>query len=261
MHSQLIEGLPFQSFGLCIAIGVLIAWKIAERLWRSDEIGNLIFLLLISGLIGARLTHVIEFYYEDGFDINPLSAFKVWQGGLVFYGGFIAGAISFVIWCVIKGREFLKVADVLCVAIPIAHAFGRIGCFLHGCCWGKVSDSALAVRFPAHSPVWFARRANDFSTHSLPVLPTQLFEAVALLILFGILYAIYKKFKAYTAAMYMIGYSVIRFGMEFLRDDKRPELFGLSSAQIVSLLLFAVGCIFIEWEWSKKNGKSSCDNR
>ncbi len=260
MHSQLIEGLPFQTFGLCIAIGVLMAWKLAEHLWRDIEIGNLIFLLLISGLVGARLTHVIEFFKEDGFDVNPLSALKIWQGGLVFYGGLIAGAVSFTLWCLVKRRDFLKIADVLCVVIPLAHAFGRIGCFFHGCCWGKVSDSVFAVRFPAHSPVWAFRRASDFSTHSLPVLPTQLFEAAALLLLFAVLLLIYRRVRAYTAAVYMMGYSLIRFGIEFLRDDKRPEMFGLSSAQLVSLVLFCFGCLFMLWSYLK-NGKSAHNNK
>ena len=260
MHSQLIPGLPIQSFGLCIAIGVMLAWMVIEKLYKRPEASNLVFVLLISGLIGARLTHVIQFWTEDGFDKNLMSAFEIWNGGLVFYGGLIAGALAFTIWCVIKKPDVLNLADVLCVGIPLAHAFGRLGCFFHGCCWGKVSDSALAVTFPANSPVWFVHRSSDYALRSIPVLPTQLFEATALLILFGVLLLIYRKFKGYTAAIYMMGYSIIRFFMEFLRDDPRPEMYGLSSAQNVSIILFILGIAFFIWSYVR-NAKSTSNNR
>lgn len=260
MHSQLISGFPIQTFGLCVATGIFLAWMVVERLYKRPELSNLVFVLIISGLIGARITHVVQYWHEDGFDRNFAAAFQIWNGGLVFYGGLIAGAIAFAVWCFLKRPNILHLANVLCVGIPLGHAFGRIGCFFHGCCWGKVSDSALAVTFPSRSPVWGAHRASDFASRSLPVLPTQLFEAAALLILFAVLFFVYKKFKNYTAGLYMIGYSVIRFFMEFLRDDPRPELYGLSSAQNVSICLFVLGIVVSVWSYLK-NAESSFNNR
>lgn len=260
MHSQLIPGLPFQSFGLCVALGIFLAWMVVEKLYKRPEMSNLVFILIVSGLVGARITHVIEYWHADGFDKNFLAAFEIWNGGLVFYGGLIAGALAFAAWCWVKRPDILRLTDILCVGIPLGHAFGRIGCFCHGCCWGKVSGSPLAVTFPALSPVWGAHRASDTAARSLPVLPTQLFEAAALFVLFAVLIFIYKKYKAYTAGVYMMGYAVIRFFIEFLREDPRPEAFGLSSAQNVSLVLFAVGIAFFIWSYLR-NAKSSSDNR
>lgn len=260
MHSQLISGFPIQTFGLCVATGILLAWLVVEKLYRSSELSNLVFALIVTGLVGARLTHVVQYWHDDGFDRNIMSAFQIWNGGLVFYGGLIGGALAFAVWCFIRRPDVLRLADVLCVGIPLGHAFGRIGCFFHGCCWGKVSDSALAVTFPANSPVWGAHRAGDFAARSLPVLPTQLFEAAALLVLFAVLLLVYRKFRGYTAGVYMIGYSVIRFFMEFLRDDPRPEMCGLSSAQNVSILIFVLGIGFSVWSYLR-NAKSASDNR
>ncbi len=260
MHSQLISGFPIQTFGLCVATGIFLAWMTVEKLYKRPELSNLVFALIITGLIGARLTHVIQYWHEDGFDRDFAAAFQIWNGGLVFYGGLIGGALAFAVWCAVKRPDVLHLADVLCVGIPLGHAFGRIGCFFHGCCWGKVSESALAVTFPANSPVWAAHRSGEFASRSLPVLPTQLFEAAALLLLFAALLLLYRKFKGFTAGAYMIGYSVIRFFMEFLRDDPRPEMCGLSSAQNVSILLFVLGLGFIGWSLFR-NAKSSSDNR
>ena len=198
MHSQLIPGLPIQSFGLCISIGVLLAWRVLSWLYKKEDMGNFLFILVFAGLIGARMTHVIEFYHEDGFDKNVLSVFQLWKGGLVFYGGLVSGAIAFLVYCFVKKLSVKAMADLIVVVIPLAHAFGRVGCFMHGCCWGKVSSSVFAVTFPAHSPVWLAHRASDIAPRSLGVLPVQLFEASFLLILFALLVFIYRRFGRYT---------------------------------------------------------------
>ena len=260
MHSQLIPGLPIQSFGLCIALGVLLSWQILQRLYKKEDMSNLLFLLVFAGLIGARITHVIEYWEEDGYARNPLAIFEIWKGGLVFYGGLVAGAAAFLSWCSIKGRSIAEMANTVAVVVPLAHAFGRLGCFFHGCCWGKVSSSCLAVTFPAHSPVWAAHRASDYAARSLPVLPVQLFEATLLLVLFGLLAFLYKRLGKYTAAAYLIGYSFIRFFTEYLRDDIRPEMFGLSSAQNFSLVMFAFGIVLLAWTYFR-NEKSACHNR
>lgn len=260
MHSQLIPGLPIQSFGLCIAIGVLLAWRVLSWLYKKEDMGNFLFILVFAGLLGARVAHVIEFYREDGFDRNILSVFELWKGGLVFYGGLVSGAIAFMAYCRAKHLPMKDMANLVAVVIPLAHAFGRLGCFFHGCCWGKVSTSAFAVTFPAHSPVWMAHRASDYAARSLGVLPVQLFEASFLLLLFALLVFVYRRSKDYTASVYFMGYALIRFFTEFMRDDTRPEIFGLSSAQNFSVLLFVCG--FAIWCITfLKDEKSSCHNR
>jgi phosphatidylglycerol:prolipoprotein diacylglycerol transferase len=260
MHSQLIPGLPIQSFGLCVAVGVLLSWMLVERLSGRKDLGNLVFALVAAGIVGARIVHVVEYWHADGFDRNFLSVFSIWNGGLVFYGGLVASAVVFAVWCAVKRPDVLALADVLCVGLPLGHAFGRIGCFFHGCCWGKVSDSFLAVTFPAGSPVWAAHHASPYAPRSLPVLPTQLFEAAALFALFAALLLLWRRRRGYTAAAYMLGYGVIRFFMEFLRDDERPFALGLSSAQLFSFALIAAGAAFMAWSVCR-DVKRSRDNR
>lgn len=264
MHPHLIPGLPFQTFGACIAAGILLCWTLVERLSGRKDLGTLIFLLVAAGVAGARVAHVVEYWHADGFDRNFASAFQVWTGGLVFYGGLTAGVLTFTGWCLWKKADALALADLLCVVIPLGHAFGRIGCFFYGCCWGKASDSPLAVAFPAHSPAWVAQVQSGLISPraplAMPVLPTQLFEAAALLVLFAALLSLYRRRKAWTAATYLCGYGVIRFCLEFLRDDDRPVWGGLSSAQNFSFLLIAAGIACFIWSF-KRHGQRPSDHR
>lgn len=264
MHPHLIPGLPIQTFGACIAVGILLCWTLIERLSGRKDIGTLVFALVLSGVVGARVAHVVEYWHADGFDRNFAAAFQIWNGGLVFYGGLIAGVLMFLAWAFRKKEDVLSLADLIVVVLPLGHAFGRLGCFFFGCCWGKVSDSALAVSFPARSPAWTAQvQAGLISTHAphaLPVLPTQLFESAALFALFGLLYFLYRRYRAWTAATYLVGYGVIRFCLEFLRDDDRPVWGGLSSAQNFSFLLIAAGIAFFIWT-TKRHGQRTPDHR
>lgn len=252
MHSQLIPGLPIQTYGLCVAAGALLAAYAMDKISRRRDGGNLVMMLLFAGLAGARIAHVIEYWHEDGFDRDFLSVFALWRGGLVFYGGLAGAAIALAIHCAVKKESLLSAADRIAVVLPLAHAFGRIGCFFHGCCWGKVSQSRLAVTFPAGSPVWFAHRAGPDAARSLPVLPVQLFEAAALLVLFAVLLLAYRRFKAHTAAGWLAGYGILRFFLEYLRADVRPSLWGFSSAQLVSIVLVAAGIALFAATFRKK---------
>lgn len=241
MHSTLIPGLPVQTFGLCVAIGVYLAWIVAERLSLRKDIGSLICILALAGIAGARAAHVVEYWREEAFAAKPLSVFAVWNGGLVFYGGLVAAGIAFCVWCRAKKLNLPEMADLVAVTIPLAHACGRVGCFFHGCCWGKVTTSAFGVTFPAGSPPYFAHHASRTAARSLPLVPVQLIESAALLCLFALLLWVYRRKKAWTAALYTTGYAVIRFFTEFLRDDTRPEFSGFSSAQLFSIVLAAAG--------------------
>ena len=107
MHSTLIPGLPVQTFGLCVAIGVYLAWIVAERLSLRKDIGSLICILALAGIAGARAAHVVEYWREEAFAANPLSVFAVWNGGLVFYGGLVAAGIAFCVWCRAKKLNLL----------------------------------------------------------------------------------------------------------------------------------------------------------
>lgn len=249
--------LSIKTYGFCMALGFLAAWHVVawmcRRMGRSPEaLSNLLIGLMVSGVVGSRAAYVIE-HWQREFAANPVQIVRVDQGGLMFYGGLILAIGYFVGWCIFKKEKIFKWADVLAVVIPLGHAFGRVGCFFYGCCYGKLSDSPLAVTFPRGSPAWYeqlnAGLVKSSSTAALPVLPTQLFEAAAVLALFGVLLAVHRRFWAnhegFTTGCYFVGYAIVRFGIEFLRGDPRAAVGPFSISQTISLGLLAVGFSFI----------------
>lgn len=253
MHPDLfsIGFLHVKTYGCCMALGFLIAWQVLAHLCgrvgrRFEALGNLLVALMVSGIVGSRIAYVIE-HWQTEFAAHPIDVVRIDQGGLMFYGGFILAAIVFGLWCAAKRESPLAVADLLCVAIPVGHAFGRIGCFFYGCCYGKQSASSLAVSFPRGSPAWYeqlnAGEIASSATQSLPVLPTQLFEAAANLALFAALFFVYRKFRRGTAAAYLVGYAVIRFAMEYVRGDPRAAVGPFSISQTISLALLVAGVL------------------
>jgi len=257
MHPDLIPGLPIKTYGFCMALGFLAAWQVLSWLCRRtgrqiEPLSNLLMLMMFSGIVGARLEYVREFWDKE-FASNPLSAFKVWNGGLVFYGGLILAIAVFVVWCRVRRERMAPVADLFVTVIPLAHAFGRVGCFFFGCCYGCRSEGACAVAFPRHSPAWYAQKEagliSDSASTALPVLPTQLFEAAAVLCLFAVLMFVFlrnwRRRPGFTMGCYLAGYGCIRFGIEVLRDDMRQIIGALSIGQVVSIGLFFAGITFI----------------
>ena len=257
MHPDLIAGLPIKTYGFCMALGFLAAWQVLSWLCRRtgrqpEPLSNLLMLMLFSGIIGARLEYVREFWGRE-FASDPLSVFKVWQGGLVFYGGLILAIVVFFVWCRVRRERMAPVADLFVTVIPLAHAFGRVGCFFFGCCYGRESACACAVAFPRHSPAWNAQleagRILQSAQASLPVLPTQLFEAAAVLCLFAVLMFVFlrnwNRRPGFTTGCYLAGYACIRFSIEFLRDDMRQRFGDVSIGQVVSIGLFGLGITFM----------------
>ena len=253
-------GLPFlHSYGLMIALGVMASlWfvkRICLRTGRSyDAVVNLVMLMLFAGLIGARTWHVVEFWHEE-FAGKPLfDVFKVWSGGLVFHGGFIGAFAVLPIWCRVTKTPFLETADLLATMLPLAHGFGRIGCFLFGCCYG--------IHLPESSPLaWlqlrFPTSAGASGAHGLPVLPTQLFEAAALFLFFVVLLRLLRQHEkthpGLVAGVYLLGAALIRFTVEFLRDDPRSMFGWMSIGQLTSVVLaiFAIPLIVVAFRRGK----------
>ena len=277
MHPDLISigFLHIKTYGCCMALGFFAAWHVLAYLCRRierpfDPLGNLVISLMVSGVVGSRIAYVIEHWHSE-FAANPMSVIRVDQGGLMFYGGFILAAAVFMGWCFFKKEKPLALADLLSVVIPLGHAFGRIGCFFYGCCYGRQCDSSLSVSFPRGSPAWYeqlnAAQIASAAKESLPVLPTQLFEAAANLLLFLALFLFYRRFSRGTTALYLIGYAIIRFGMEYLRGDPRAAVGPFSISQTISLALFAIGSVLLVrtvramGKDSLPHGKTICGER
>ncbi len=241
--------LHLKTYGACMATGFMVCWWILEKLTARKDLGDLLMRLIIGGVIGARIAYVIE-HWHDEFAAAPAKIIRIDQGGLMFYGGFILSLLLFFHWCRTKKENTLALSDYMSVILPLGHAFGRIGCFFFGCCYGRDSDAWCAVTFPEGSPSWY-----EHGRRAVSVLPTQLFEAGALLALFATLLTLHLRARGNGAALsarhgfltgvYMISYAVIRFVIEYMRGDPRATVGPFSISQTISIALAALGCIFI----------------
>lgn len=241
MHPVLFSLGPItiHTYGFFVAIGFLVAVSIIQRLSRTVKLDqqkmvDLAFWSLLVGFLGARLLFV--WTRRDYFANNPADIFKVWEGGLVFYGGLLTG-IPFVAWYVRKFKlPYWKVTDVFFVAIPLAHAFGRLGCLSAGCCYGKPTGSSWGV-------ILTSDLVED-GLRGIPLHPTQLYEAVALAILFVGLWKLYlrRQFDGQVAITYLMAYPIIRSIVEIYRGDlvRGFVIDGwVSTSQFISILVFA----------------------
>ena len=245
--------LHLKTYGACIAVGFILCWTLVEKLSGRKDLSNLLLALMVGGITGSRIAYVIE-HWQSEFAANPAAVIRVDQGGLMFYGGFILSFVIFFVWCFVKKEHPLRLADLLAAVIPLGHACGRIGCFFYGCCYGRDSDAWCAVTFPAGSPSW-----HEHGRRLVSVLPTQLFEAAALLALFAVLMWVWRRQKTrgretgdarhdrpgLVTGLYLIGYAVIRFFIEILRGDPRAAVGPFSISQTISIGMLAVGLLFV----------------
>ena len=171
---------------------------------------------------------------------------KFWAGGLAYYGGFLGALVSS--WYLLKADRFSywRAADMAGMVVPVGLAFGRMGCLLAGCCFGVSTDSAIALVFPGRSPASESQfKAGLLAARglpSLPVHPTQIFESAASLAIaaFCLIYVHpRKRYDGQVFLSFVTLYAAARFVLEFWRRDDRGELFGLSTSQLIGLLLVA----------------------
>jgi phosphatidylglycerol:prolipoprotein diacylglycerol transferase len=264
MHSTLLQLGPItiKAFGLMMALGFVAAWLAAVRLSRgthrnADYIASLLVWMMVAGVVGARLGYVAE-HWTSEFASHPAAIIRIDQGGVMFYGGLIGAGLVLVLWTWQHHEHLLDLSDLLSVVLPLGHAFGRVGCFLNGCCHGRVSDSPFAVVFPAGSPAWNVQcDAGLISPSSLaakPVLPTQLFESGANLLIFLFLYQLYRRtpgHRGLVTGVYFMAYSVVRFLIEPLRGDVRMSVGAFSIGQAISVALFFAGSAILIWSLLK----------
>ena len=255
--------IPFSASSIPIyGYGFMLVWTFLSAIWLGRRmaqkqgidprhINDFGFVALISGIFGARLTYVLLNLRE--YD-SLWSMLDVRRGGLVFYGGLIAG-VGAVVWSA-RRRDIPipKVADLCAPAIPLGISFARIGCFLNGCCFGDPAPKWLpwAVRFPRESFA-YARHQHKYPQlldrapdASLPVHPAQLYAALAALALSIVLLYSLRWLRREGQVFCLLGllYSVARFLLEAVRDDTDPLVLGLTFSQCVSVVLFAV-CAYL----------------
>ena len=236
---------PIHWYGVCIAAGFLLATGLMLRLRRfagmnRDHVFDIAVLSIISGIIGARVFFVIQFW-DEYFAGRPFSAvFRVDKGGIVFYGGFIAAFASLCLYAMRKKLSIRLILDLAAPAIALGHAFGRLGCFLQGCCFGRCAPEGFpgAVRFPAGS-MPFHRYPGPDGMHSLPLYPVQLYECVLNLVLCAVLVFLLRKNRkpGRIAALYLLAYAAIRFTIEFFRGDHTDSFLGMTPSQNIALFV------------------------
>ncbi|HOZ49503.1 MAG TPA: prolipoprotein diacylglyceryl transferase [Candidatus Hydrogenedentes bacterium] len=248
-----------------IAVGFLTALflsqrEAARRGMDPQRITEMWFWALLLGIAGTRVLHIVMF--PSAYSLrDPMGWIALWRGGLVFQGALPTSILYIWYHCRKRGTPFMEVADIVTPYLPLAHAFGRIGCFLNGCCYGVRTDLPWGIPFrrvpwdlskpPTGSPCYldhcqrFAELSLKTDHWSYPVHPTQLYSAAMLTGICLLLLYIRKRHNPYPGAvlpLYFVFYGVGRFGMEFLRGDHNPTHFGvLSDQQIISVLLVIAG--------------------
>lgn len=179
-----------------------------------------------------------------------------WRGGLTYYGGLVAASI-FGIWFLRReGVPLYRGMDIAAISISLGLVFGRLGCFLGGCCFGVHTDHLFGLRFPPFSAAsesqWRAGLLEAPDLPSLPVHPTQLYEAFGCLAITGLLLFWLrprKRFDGQLMLVFVALYAILRFVLEYWRADERGELFGLSTSQLLAIpALTLVATLWLRWQ-------------
>ena len=232
-------------YGVMIALAFLAGlWTATLRAKREKIHGEIIadvtLWLMAGGIIGARFAYVTT-YWREQFASQPISEiFKIYHGGLVYYGGFIGATVSGMIYIRWKKMPFWKIADILAPSIALGSVFGRIGCLLNGCCYGRQTDLPWAITFT--NP-----QANELSGTPLgiPLHPTEIYDALLNLVLYVFLAWLFrrKKFDGQVFATYLLCYAITRSVVEYFRGDYTVLHYhlGLTPAQWIGVPIFVAG--------------------
>jgi len=214
---------PIYSYSILTALGLVAGLVLILRAARRQGVdpaplARLLLVSLVAALLGARLGDALA---------SPAHVFSLVDGGLMYYGGLLGGLAGFTVYCKIARLPWASTADLFVPGVALGHAFGRVGCYLAGCCFGAPTASPLGVRFPF-----------DPAT---PRHPTQLYEAAGELVL-ALLFAAWvpkKRFHGEPISLYLLLYAALRLGIETLRaDGDRGAIGPLSTSTLIAL-----GCI------------------
>jgi phosphatidylglycerol:prolipoprotein diacylglycerol transferase len=253
--------LTIRWYGVMVALAFLFGlWTASRRAPRTGVTGEKVVdagvWILLGAIIGARFLYVVS--YWDGLFEKPLfpgapwtEVFMVQRGGLVYYGGLIGASLACIIYARKQKLPLWKLADIFAPSIALGYVFGRVGCFMNGCCYGRVCDLPWAVRYPNLSDIWnkhFESGLADPNGPSAPVHPTQIYDAVLNLALYAGLAWLFrrKKFDGQVFAVYLLCYAVTRSIVETFRGDYADAQIrgGLTPAHLISIGIFLTGVVF-----------------
>lgn len=230
MKNELFSIGPFtvHGYGLMIALGILVCiamgmYRARKKSMSDEAVLDIAIFGVLLGFVGAKALYVIVEFPD--FLKNPMSVLG--SEGFVVYGGIITGVLAAMIYCRIKHLKFLEYFDLLAPSVALAQGFGRIGCFLAGCCYGRETNAFLGITFPEGS----------LAPSGVKLIPTQLLSSAGdFLIMFLLLtYSKHSKKTGNVGFLYMLLYGVGRFFLEFLRSDDRGAVGILSTSQFISI--------------------------
>ena len=243
-----IGPLTVYGYGLMIAVGVIAAWVVTDYRAKKqkldrDHVFSLVIWCLLGGLLCAKLLFWITEWKaivaDPGYLLDTLT------DGFVVYGGIIGGILAGWLYCRVKQVDFWKYFDLVMPSVALAQGFGRIGCLLAGCCYGRETDSLFSITF----------QNSDFAPNHVALIPTQIYSSILDFLNFGVLLYIAKRKKndGQVAACYLIFYSIGRFVLEFFRGDLiRGSVGVLSTSQFISLFILVAGILILVVRSKKK---------
>lgn len=262
----------------CVLIG---RWRlrlkhVSEQGWTAKDIDDLLFYVVLGVILGGRLGYVL-FYKASYYLANPLDIFKVWQGGMSFHGGFLGVAFAVALFARSRRWTWLQVTDFVAPLVPFGIACGRIGNFINGELWGRVTSPSApwAMLFPEAAPddrAWMLAHPAEAAAqglvpfyqqyHLLPRHPSELYEVALegiILLLVLLFYARKPRPIGAVSALFVIGYGIARFLVEFARqpDDFLGLLaLGLSMGQWLSLPMIVIGLGVLIWAYRRARGRT-----
>jgi phosphatidylglycerol:prolipoprotein diacylglycerol transferase len=258
-----IGNFPINTYGVFLALAFLSAILIAVKLAARDElprekIYDLCLWMLLFSLIGSK---ILMLFTEPEYRDHPwqLISLDFLRSGGVFYGGLIGAVLSGYFLMRRYQLPWWKTADACAPGIAIGNFFGRQGCFAAGCCWGKPTTLPWGVKFTE-----LGREITGVPI-DVPLHPTQLYESFAMLLVFFYLLWLHKhrRFSGQVILFYALLYSIIRFTIEFWRDDPRGDLFGLttltglSTSQLISIVVGAGALLLLVLRWRKASATTN----
>ncbi len=230
-----IGPLTLHMYGIMVALGFLSALIICERRAKkrgmeTDILYGIFWCAIFGGAAGSKLLYYTVSIPDILKDPSILWNF---QNGWVVYGGILGGVFASLLYCRYKRVDFVRYLDLVLPSVAFAQGCGRIGCFFAGCCYGRETESALSIQY------W----RSEYAPNGVKLIPTQIYSSIGDFVLAFVLMAYAKKEpkKGKVAAGYCILYSIGRFIIEMLRNDYRGTWGFLSTSQIISIFILALG--------------------
>ncbi|HEY0706215.1 MAG TPA: prolipoprotein diacylglyceryl transferase [Polyangia bacterium] len=244
------QPVPIHSYGVMLGTSMILGWFLTMRLAKQDGIpaepaGKIFMWSAVYSIVGARILYSIVQFDEME---SPLDVFKIWQGGLVAYGGMIGGFLASWYNCRRAGIPLLRWADVAAPCVVLGTAITRVGCLLFGCDYGQRTDLSWAIHFPPGSPAFRDHVANfglsPDAAASFAVHPTQVYEMAAGVFLFALLMFL-RRVRTFSGQVFLgwvIGYGILRPIIEAYRDDdQRGSVGPLSTSQFIGVVSVLLG--------------------